>query len=108
MRYGPDDKFLVVIDPKPESTMADILFKGSLRDLALQLKGGLTMEEHPTLFTDEHEAEIEAYGRFVAMRAAEAIARNPGPAKLQNATRIEVLDGDGNVLFEADLPTLRP
>ncbi len=108
MRYGPDEKLWVVIDPKPESTMADILFESSLRSLALQFKGGLTIDENPTLFSEKREAEIEAYGRFVAMRAAQAIARNPGPAKLQNATRIEVLDGNGNVLFEADLPTLRP
>jgi hypothetical protein len=63
------------------------------------------MDDHPTLFTDEREAEIEAYGRLVAMRAAQAIARIP--SKLQNATRIEVLNGDGDVLFESDLPTAR-
>jgi hypothetical protein len=45
------------------------------------------MDDHPTLFTDEREAEIEAYGRLVAMR--------------------EVLNGDGDVLFESDLPTAR-
>jgi hypothetical protein len=102
MRYGPDDKFWVVTDPRPESTQADIQFQASLRSLANQFAGGLTMEEHPTLFTDEREAEIEAYGRLVAMRAAQAIARSP--ARLQGATRIEILDGNAKVLFGADLP----
>jgi hypothetical protein len=105
MRYGPDDKWWVVTDPKPDSTQADILFQASLRSLANQLAGGLTMDEHPTLFTDEREAEIEAYGRLVAMRAAQAIARSPVP--LQDVARIEILDGNGKVLFEADLPAPR-
>jgi hypothetical protein len=39
------------------------------------------------------------------MRAAQAIARSP--ARLQDATRIEILDGDGKVLFEANLPSAR-
>lgn len=104
MRYGPDDPFWIVTDPKPESTQADILFQASLRSLANQFAGGLTMEEHPTIFTDEREAEIEAYGRLVAMRAAQAIARSG--SELQQATRIAILDGDGKVLFEAELPTI--
>ena len=102
MRYGPDDEFWVVVDPKAHSTQEDILFQASLRDLDLQFKGGLTIEENPTLFTDQREAEIEAYGRFIAMRAAQAIARSP--SNLQDATRIEILDADGKVLFETDLP----
>lgn len=39
---------------------------------------------------------------LVAMRAAQAIARSP--SKLQDAARIEILDGEGKVLFESDLP----
>ena len=41
MRYGPDDKFWVVVDPKPDSTLDDLVFKASLRDLELQFRGGL-------------------------------------------------------------------
>jgi hypothetical protein len=102
MKYGSDDQFWVVTDPGPEATLEDILFRASLRELMLQFAGGLTMDEHPTLFTEEREAEIEAYGRLVAMRAALAIARSP--SKLQDATRIEILDGEGKVLFETELP----
>ena len=72
MRYGPDDKFWVVIDPNKDSELDDIVFQASLRDLDLQFKGGLKIEENPTLFTDEQEAMHEAYGRLTAMRAQQA------------------------------------
>lgn len=103
MRYGPDDRFWVVTDPTPASEMVDICFGASLRDLERQFRGGLTCEQNPTLFSDHREAEIEAYGRLVAMRAARAIARRGSGEALQRAVRVEVLDGDGNLLFEADL-----
>ncbi|MFC1572810.1 hypothetical protein ACFL6M_04345 [Candidatus Eisenbacteria bacterium] len=104
MKYGPDDKLWVVLDPTSESTKGDILFQASLRELALHFKGGLTMDRNPAIFTDEKEAEIEAYGRLTAMRASQAIAGSTMGSKLQDATRFELLDADGNVLFEADLP----
>jgi hypothetical protein len=100
MRYGPTDKFYVVVDPGPDSTEEDILFQASLKDLELQFKGGLKIEENPTLFTDEKEAKVEAYGRLVAMRASEAIARSQ--VNFQDVARIEILDGQGKVLFEQD------
>lgn len=103
MRYGPDHKFWVVTDPKPSSSLGDILFQASLKDLDLQFKGGFTIEENPTLFTEKEEAEAEAQGRLVARRASETIARSGAGAKLQNATRIELRDGDGAVVFEMDL-----
>jgi hypothetical protein len=62
------DKFWVVTDPTPESTMGDICFEASVAQLALQFKGGLSMDRRPTIFTEKTEAEIEAYGRLVAMR----------------------------------------
>ena len=64
------------------------------------------MEDNPTLFTERKEAEIGVYGRLVAMRAAQAIARSP--SKLQDATRIEMLDGDGKATFETELADLTP
>ena len=104
MRFAPSDKWYVVVDPGPHSTLEDILFEASLKDLALQFKGGLTIEDNPTLFTDHREAEVEAYGRYIAMKATQAIARSGAGAKLQNATRLEVLDADGRIVFEMDLP----
>lgn len=103
MRYGPDHKFWVVTNPKPSSTLGDILFQASLKDLDLQFKGGLSIDENPTLFTERDEAEAEAQGRLVAMRASEAIARNGASSELQNASRIELHDRDGLVVFKADL-----
>lgn len=104
MRYGPQEKFWVVVDPTEHSTLEDIVFQASLKDLELQFKGGLTIEQNPTLFTEHREAEIEAYGRLTALRATKAIARSEAGSKLQNAPRLEIYDADGTVLFETDLP----
>lgn len=103
MRYGLDDRLWVVVDPNPQSTLGDILFQASLRELSLQFMGGLTAEENPTLFSDQKEAEAEAYGRLVAMRAAVAIAGSGAVAALRNAARVELRDSEGRILFEKDL-----
>jgi hypothetical protein len=68
MRYGPDDKLWVVVDPTPQSTLGDILFQASLRDLSLQFKGGLTVDENPALFTDKQAAIAEVHCRLDRMR----------------------------------------
>jgi len=65
MRFDSDYMFWVVLDPEPSSVEADILYQASLADLDLQFKGGLKIERNPTLFTEKHEAEIEAFGRMV-------------------------------------------
>lgn len=102
MRIDPNQKLWVVIDPTPTTEDGENMFQASLADLFLQFKGGLTMEENPTLFTDREEAAIEAYGRLTAMRASRAIARNCGSVELQKAHRLEILDGEGNLLFETE------
>jgi len=104
MRIGPKDKVLwVVTDPTPESGMGDILFQASLEDLYNQFRGGLTLESNPTLFTEKSEAEIEAYGRLVAMRASQAISRMGPETRFQKATKIQVFGANEELLFEADL-----
>ena len=56
------------------------------------------------IFTDKAEAEIEAYEQLVAMRASQAIVRRVATGKLlEGAYRIELLDADGKIVFEADL-----
>jgi len=106
MRLGPDDKFWLVTDPSTASEMADVLTETTLTHLVLMFKGGLTMEEHPTLFTDKAEAKIEAFGRLTAVRAARAIAdRIAAGDRLDRAQRLEILDGEGIVLFATDLQT---
>ena len=104
MRYGPNDKFWVVVDPTPDSTMEDILFQASLKDLDLQFKGGLKIEENPTLFTDEQEAKYEAFGRITAMRAGQAILRAGRENPDTRIDRIEIYGADGKLVFEANLP----
>jgi len=64
MRFGPNEKFWVVTDPTPESILVDILFAASLTDLLIQFKGGLTLDQNPTIFTDRTEAETEALRRL--------------------------------------------
>ena len=43
MRFGPNDKFWVVVDATPDAVDGENVFQASLRDLELQFKGGLTM-----------------------------------------------------------------
>ncbi len=103
MRYGPDDKFWVVVDPKPHSTLEDLMFRASLRDLELQFKGGLQIEENPTLFTDEQAAKYEAYGRMTAMRASQAILRAGRENPDTRIDRVEIYGADGTLVFAADI-----
>ena len=42
----------------------------------------------------------------MALRAAQAIANGGIGSKLQDVRYIELLDGDGNPLFEAELPKI--
>ena len=104
MRYGPDDKFWVVVDPKPHATLDDLVFEASLRDLELQFRGGLQIDENPTLFTDRQEARLEAYGRLTAMRASQAILRAGRENPNTRIDRVEIYGADGELVFAADIP----
>ncbi len=66
----------------------------------------LRSNESTTFFTIEREAEIDAFGRMTAMRAAQAIAQSGAGSKLEQATRLEVYGRDGEMLFGAELPSL--
>ena len=102
MRFGPDDRLWVVIDPTPESEEGDCVFEASLRKLDLQFKGGLTMDRNPTIFTEEIEARVEAVGRMTAMRASRVISdRLRSGEDVALPLKIEVHGADGKVLFRA-------
>ena len=103
MRYGPEDKFWVVIDPTPESEMGDILFEASIRDLDLQFKGGLTMDRNPAIITQRKEAEVEAFNRLLAKRVVGIISDQGASAILKDASKVQLLDENGIVLFEANV-----
>lgn len=107
MRYGLDNKFWVVVDPTPGSEMGDVLFETTLRGLELQFKGGLTMAQNPTLFTEEQDAKYEAFGRLTAMRAAQAVLRAGRENPQARIDRIEIYGADGKLVFEADLGDVR-
>ncbi len=104
MRLGPNDKFWIVRDPNLTSESSDVLFESSLRDLELQIRGGLTMEYNPTLFTDRKEAESEAKRRLTALEAYRAIARAQPQQSIEDVARIALFDSRGKALFEAELP----
>ncbi|MBK8009739.1 MAG: hypothetical protein IPK13_00115 [Deltaproteobacteria bacterium] len=61
---GPNDRFWVVTDPTRDSTLADILFETTLAGLFRQIRGGLSNEQRPTIFTAEVEARAEATKRI--------------------------------------------
>lgn len=69
MRFGPKDKFWVVTDPTRCSELGDIFFEASLEDLLLQFRGGLRIEDNPTIFTEREEAETDARRRLAARAA---------------------------------------
>jgi len=103
MRYAPDDKFWVVTDPTSASTLVDILFETTLAGLERQFKGGLTIAENPTIFTDRAEAEMEARTRMIALRTSAAILRSAPGQALAEARRFELKDAAGNVILAGDL-----
>jgi hypothetical protein len=104
MRYGPDDKFWVVVDPKPQSMLEGLVFETSLRDLELQFRGGMKIDENPTLFTDRQEARLEACRRLTAMRASQAILRAGRENPDTRIDRVEVYGADGELVFAEDIP----
>ena len=75
MRFDTDYKFWVVTDPQTSYELGDILQQASLADLALQFKGGLTANDHPTLFTEQDEAEQEAQSRLGGLSSETSSAR---------------------------------
>lgn len=59
--------FWVVTDAFDISTLGDIVFQADLRNLELQIKGGLSVEnDNVTLFTKQSEAMEEAKKRIAS------------------------------------------
>lgn len=70
MRIGFDDRIWVVTDPNQHSVFIDIFQETTLRSLALQFKGGLSMDSNPTIYTKPCEAKADAKNRMSIMRGA--------------------------------------
>jgi len=105
MRYGIDDTFWVVTDPRGTTdTLGDICFETSLRGLSQQFAGGLKLTSNPALFTSRGEAELEAEARLLAVRAAKEIERRLVEAEASPvASIVKVYDDEGNELLSAKL-----
>ena len=98
MKYGADDKLWVVMDAIPGSEMADIVCPMSLREIDPR---ALRMDRNPTLFTSKEEAQLEGYGRLVAMRAAEAIAERG--LETDGPVTIRVFGPGDKLVFETEV-----
>ncbi len=102
MRIDPKTPFWVVTDPGPDSTLPDIYFATTLDGLRLQFAGGLSMDDHPAVFTEEDEAVEEAKSRLLVARIARQI-RIDRRVPEDEVVRVTLHGQDGAVLFEADV-----
>lgn len=66
MKIDATTRLWCVTDPTPHSTLPDILFATTLDGLRLQFAGGLSMDDHPAVFTSEEGFVIDG-GWLVGM-----------------------------------------
>lgn len=103
MRIGTDERFWVVVDPEATSVTADVCFESSIRGLEAQFRGGLSVSENPTIFTDREEAEREAKRRLAARDVARLLSKGT-EVELPPGGRVQILDPAGEVLFSYTAP----
>ncbi len=101
MRIGHQDRFYVVVDPTPECELADIFFACDFHDLELQIKGGLSHERRPAIFTERADGEREAERRLAAMKAVQVMLET---SETKIATKLQLLGPGGEVILDVDLP----
>lgn len=92
----------VVTDPTPHSTLPDICFETTLDGLRLQFAGGISMDQHPAIFTTQEEALEEAKNRLLVWKVARQI-RIDRRLPEGEVVRVTLHDRDGRVLFEGDV-----
>ncbi len=103
MKIDAATRLWCVTDPQgPDSTLPDICFATTLDGIRLQFAGGLTMEDRPTIFTSEEEAQEEAKNRLLVWRIARQIRIDRRVAD-DEVVRVTLQDRDGTVLFEGDV-----
>ena len=102
MRIDADTAIWVVCDPTPDSTLPDICFETTLAGLRLQFAGGLTIEEHPTIFTTQDEAHEDAKNRLLVWKVANRI-REERRLPADEVVRITLHDADGQVVWKGDV-----
>ncbi len=91
-----------VTDPTPHSTLPDVCFATTLDGLRLQFAGGLSMDDHPAIFTSEEEAHKDARNRLLVWRIARQIRIDRRVAE-DEVVRVTLQDRYGTVLFEGDV-----
>ena len=101
MRIGPDTTIWVVTDPGPHSTLGDVCAESNLRDLALQVAGGLDLAT-ATLYTAQDEAEADGRNRLLVWRVARQVRIDRRLAP-DEAVRVTLHGEDGRVLFRGDV-----
>lgn len=99
MRIDADTRIWVVTDARAKSTLPDVCHETSLAGLHTRFSGGLTMAEHPTIFTDAEEAHAEASNRLLVRRAANWLRKARG-FDPDDVARVTLHDEDGRVVYE--------
>jgi hypothetical protein len=79
-----------------------ICFATTLEGLQLQFAGGLSMDDHPEVFTTEEEGHQEAMNRLLVWRIARQIRVDRRVAD-DEVVRVTLQDRDGAVLFEGEV-----
>lgn len=102
MKIDATTRLWCLTDPTPHSTLPDICFATTLDGLRLQLAGGLSMDDHPAVFTEEDEAVEEAKNRLLVARIARQI-RIDRCMPDDEVVRVTLQDKDGAVLFEGEV-----
>ena len=78
MRFDASTTFYLVTDAGPGSELSDIFNKTNLIGLLNQFKGGLTLDQHPTIFSNQAEAKAEAEERLDARKAYDQRLQDSG------------------------------
>ena len=101
MRIDSTTRLWLVADPGPDSTLGDVCAESNLRDLALQVAGGLDLGT-ATLYTAQDEAEEDARNRLLVWRVARQVRldRRLAPDEI---VRVTLHGEDGRVLWKGDV-----
>ena len=102
MRIDADTPLWVVTDATKHTDLRDICFETTIEGLRLQFAGGLSMDDHPVLFTDEEEAHEEAKNRLLVRRIAERI-RIERRLAADEVVRITLHDADGRIIWKGEV-----
>ena len=102
MRIDVDTPIWVVTDAGRHAELGDVCFQTTLGGLRLHFAGGLDMDQHPVLFTDEDEAHEDAKNRLLVRRVTERI-RIERNLPADEVVRVTLHDEHGKVIWRGDV-----